>query len=316
METTDQEPARECTSQVGLSTFFIPHYAYLYLTTVPLIFFIQMEENMMRHRAILTGTFHKATHFNKPLPRMKVQPLHVSGMINKRLRARERRRAHSWTLTSLAKHMENEAEFERTLQRNAARFGQEFENVFQHIDWGGCISPPVFPLSDAVIVIVLELRLNFPLHVDKTLKAQIREIDKCFEREEARLHAPYTDELIKIVEGARREKHRNLTNEKIRERRGEMTSKWLKKRRSRPPSLIRYRMTEKEKMTWWVSKCVSEVGYIGMLKQKLGMKLKNPDALKREYGLPHMKEKTDRDIAIVEMGNRRREELGSDTLEE
>lgn len=113
----------------------------LYLTTVP---FIQMEENMMRHRAILTGTFQKATHYNKPLPRMKVQPLHVSGMITKRIRARERRLAQSWNLASLAKHMEEEAEFERALQRNTARFGQEFEGVFQHADWGECISPTCF----------------------------------------------------------------------------------------------------------------------------------------------------------------------------
>ena len=145
---------------------------------------------------------------------------------------------------------------------------------------------------------------------------EVRKVHECFRREEARLHAPYTDELIKIVEGARREKHRNLTNEKIRERRGEMTRKWLKRRRSRPPSLIRYRMTEKEKMTWWVSKSVSEVGYIGMLKRKLGMRLKDPDAWKREDGLPHMKKKTARDIAVVEMGNRRREELGSGASEE
>ena len=78
---------------------------------------------------------------------------------------------------------------------------------------------------------------------------------------------------------------------------------------------MRYRMTEREKMTWWVSKSVSEVGYIGMLKRKLGIKLKNPDAWKRENGLPHMKKKTDRDIAAVEMGNRRREKLGTETSE-
>jgi len=68
-------------------------------------------------------------------------------------------------------------------------------------------------------------------------------------------------------------------------------------------------------MTWWVSKSVSEVGYIGMLKRKLGIKLKNPDAWKRENGLPHMKKKADRDIAAVEMGNRRREKLGTETSE-
>ena len=79
---------------------------------------------------------------------------------------------------------------------------------------------------------------------------------------------------------------------------------------------MRYRMTEKEKMTWWVSKSVSEVGYIGMLKRKLGIKLKNPDAWKRERGSPHTKERTDRDLAMVEMGNRRREKLASEASEE
>ena len=97
--------------------------------------FIQMEENMMRHRAILTGTFQRATYYNKPLPRMKVQPLHVSGMIQKRLRARERRRDQHWTLLSWAKHMETEARFEKTLEKDAARFGQTFTSVFQHEDW-------------------------------------------------------------------------------------------------------------------------------------------------------------------------------------
>lgn len=95
-----------------------------------------------------------------------------------------------------------------------------------------------------------------------------------------------------------------------------MTRKWLKRRRSRPPSLMRYRMTEKEKMTWWVSKCVSEVGYIGLLKRKLGIKLRNPDAWKREHGLPHMKEKIASDVAVVDMGNRRREKLWSEAFEE
>ena len=96
---------------------------------------IQMEENMMRHRAILTGTFHRASYYNKPLPRMKVQPLHVSGMINKRLRARERRRLQHSTLRSLTRDMKEEAVFETMLKRSAARFGQDFESVFQHTDW-------------------------------------------------------------------------------------------------------------------------------------------------------------------------------------
>jgi hypothetical protein len=157
---------------------------------------------------------------------------------------------------------------------------------------------------------------EFIFHSGENIEAEIARTKESFAREDARFHAPYTDELINIVKAARREKHRNLTNEKIRERRGEMTSKWLKRRRSRPPSLIRYRLTEEERMTWWVSKCVSEVGYIGMLKRKLGIKMKNPDAWKREHGLPHAKEKTDRDLAVVERGNRRRQELGDEASEE
>ena len=172
------------------------------------------------------------------------------------------------------------------------------------------------PSPDVIVTVVVELRLNLFAYLGKNLEAELGRLQECFQREEDRLHAPYTEELIKIVEDARREKHRNLTNEKIRERRGEMTNKWLKRRRSRPPSLMRYRMSEKDKMTWWVSKSVSEVGYIGMLKRKLGMKMKNPDAWKREHGLPHMKAKTERDLAVVEMGNRRREKLWSEMSEE
>ena len=94
-----------------------------------------------------------------------------------------------------------------------------------------------------------------------------------------------------------------------------MTCKWLKRRRSRPPPLVRYRIMEKEKMSWWVSKCVSEVGYIGMSKRKLGIKLKDPEAWKREQGLPHTRAQVARDLASVEMGNRRRVELGSEASE-
>jgi len=111
----------------------------------------------MRHRAILTGTFQRATYYNKPLPRMKVQPLHVSGMINKRHRARERRRVQQWTLASLTKHMEAEARFERMLETNATQFGQKFKSVFQHMDWRKCIRPS----SDILVLTVVKLKLNF-----------------------------------------------------------------------------------------------------------------------------------------------------------
>ena len=159
-------------------------------------------------------------------------------------------------------------------------------------------------------------RLNSFSTSGKNIEAEISRAQESFDREEARLHAPYTKELIETIQAARREKHRNLTNEKIRQRRGEMTRKWLKRRRSRPPPGLRHRMTEKEKMTWWVSKCVSEVGYIGKLKRQLGIKLRDPDAWRREHGSPHTKEETERDLAVVRMGNERRERLGSGFTDE
>jgi hypothetical protein len=98
-----------------------------------------MEENVMRHRPILTGTVQRATYYNKPLPRMKVQPLHVSVMIGRRIRARIRRRDLHWNLKGLVKHVEAEAEFERMLEENAATFEQNFKRVFDRTDWRECI---------------------------------------------------------------------------------------------------------------------------------------------------------------------------------
>ena len=116
---------------------------------------------MMRHRAILTGTFQRATYYNKPLPRMKVQPLHVSGMIQKRTVARQRRQEQHWTLMSLTKHMELEARFERALERHATRFGQSFTTVFQHVDWCEYICP-LFTSPDVAVTVGL-IGAEFPL---------------------------------------------------------------------------------------------------------------------------------------------------------
>ena len=48
---------------------------------------------------------------------------------------------------SLMKHMETEAQFERTLKEDAARFGQGFKTVYQHMGWREYTSL----LTDAVV---------------------------------------------------------------------------------------------------------------------------------------------------------------------
>ena len=44
--------------------------------------------------------------------------------------------------------------------------------------------------------------------------------------------------------------------------------------------------------------------------------MKDPEAWKREHGLPNTRAQVARDLAVVEMGNRRRDELGSEASEE
>lgn len=41
----------------------------------------------------------------------------------------------------MKRHMEAEFKFEGMLEREAARFGQKFESVFQHMDWRECTPP-------------------------------------------------------------------------------------------------------------------------------------------------------------------------------
>lgn len=120
-------------SNLRLSSHFPTHIWYSAILLSD--FTLQVEENMMRHRAILTGTFQKATYYNKPFPKMKLQPLHVGVMIHKRIRARQRRRECHLTLRSWMKDVEEEAIFESALQRNATRYGQGFKGVFHHTDW-------------------------------------------------------------------------------------------------------------------------------------------------------------------------------------
>ena len=142
METTYQKSTGEYMPPLHPSNLPVPRRAYTHLSTD----MSQMEDNMMRHRAILTGTFQRASHFNKPLPRMRVQPLHVSVMIQKRIRARERRQEKHWVLLGWAKDVDAEALFESTLEKDAAGFGQTFESVFRHTDWREYIFLPPWTL--------------------------------------------------------------------------------------------------------------------------------------------------------------------------
>ena len=91
--------------------------------------------------------------------------------------------------------------------------------------------------------------------------------------------------MLRQIKAARQEKVRNKTNEYNRESRGEVTNRTIYRRQQGPPAHILAKMTPEERHLDRVSRSsVSEVGYVGMVKRKLGWKLRNPEAWKAEDG--------------------------------
>ena len=71
---------------------------------------------------------------------------------------------------------------------------------------------------------------------------------------------------------ARREKIRNKTREKERERRGELTLSAIRRKRKEP------RMSPQLRDMDRTARSLSEVGYVALVKRRLGRKLKDADA--------------------------------------
>lgn len=67
-----------------------------------------------------------------PLPRLKPQPLHITGMITKRTRVREWRGAKLEEVRSLQMDAENEAKFEAALLQ---KHPEDFRPTFLHPEW-------------------------------------------------------------------------------------------------------------------------------------------------------------------------------------
>jgi len=83
--------------------------------------------------------------------------------------------------------------------------------------------------------------------------------------------------LEEIIE-ARRTKIRNKTRERERERRGEILKSTVRRQRKGPPAHILAKMSPKRRRMDQVARSLSEVGYVALVKRRLGMRLKDPDA--------------------------------------
>ncbi|KAH9487196.1 hypothetical protein JR316_0001265 [Psilocybe cubensis] len=201
-----------------------------------------------RNQPKMTGGFIRPSILNVPLPRLMPQPQATSMIFVKRRTARELRHFRRDSFEEQLQDLRIEAEFEDGLQR--------------------MVSVP-FPICFSG-----EAQSEW----QQPIREAISEIQASQTRDYERANMPFPTELVEQVLEARREKHRNLTRARERERRGEMTKNALKRKRGTPPSWVIATMTPKRRHMDQVSRSLSEVGYVALVKRRLGFKLKNPDA--------------------------------------
>ncbi|KAH8984458.1 hypothetical protein EDB92DRAFT_1488513 [Lactarius akahatsu] len=200
-------------------------------------------QHRLLNRPIVTGALFKPSLNNGPLPRLKPQPDHISGMIHKRRVARAKRIVRQRALFSQLEDLHIEAQFEHKLAETGAPFVRSFSGP--HLaQWK---SP---------------------------LDASLEKLVAAFDRDTARAARPTPPELVKQLKAARREKVANKTREREREARGEVLT--ATRRRSRlgfPAHVLARWSPEQRKANLLARRSVGEVGYVGQVKRALGYKI-------------------------------------------
>ncbi|GBE83106.1 hypothetical protein SCP_0501530 [Sparassis crispa] len=234
--------------------------------------------NKMKNRPIMTGSYLRPTFYNPPLPRLHPQPIHISGMINSRRRAREKRSQKISELLDWQNDIQNEVRFEQDLLTKATKEGVRFKPVYY------------------------QKPQEWELYLNKHLST----LHDAFERDDARAATPYPPEMLERIKEARREKIRNKTRELERERRGVVTKRAMERRRRGPPAHVLANMTPEQRRKDAIARSLSQVGYIAQVKRELGMKFKNPDAWKVEVGSSNDQERLDEAERQIGAENERR----------
>ena len=112
-----------------------------------------------------------------------------------------------------------------------------------------------------------------------------RQLFRTFLAEIARTRTPFPSALAAQIAAARAERGRNKRHEFLRELRGEVLPRTLRRARSAPPPHVLAKMGPRRRHLDAVARSnVSEVGYVGWAKRQLGYKLRDPDAWKVEIG--------------------------------
>lgn len=84
----------------------------------------------------MTGALVRPSLFNRPFPRLKPQPIHISRMIWNRRRVRDLRLQKQEQWTSWRDDLRRESIFEDNLFKKVQQHGARFEKVFDYIkEW-------------------------------------------------------------------------------------------------------------------------------------------------------------------------------------
>ena len=94
----------------------------------------------MRNRPVLTGALFRPSLYHGALPRMKPQPAHITGMIRKRRRTRDRRTEVHSQMYEWRRYLHGEAVFERLMKNATSKDGMRFEQLYMPYmkEWRQC----------------------------------------------------------------------------------------------------------------------------------------------------------------------------------
>lgn len=113
-----------------------------------------------------------------------------------------------------------------------------------------------------------------------------------FKLDEERLNTPFSPSLLSQIRSARHRRHVNKQTERLREKRGEVLRRTIKRRNKGPPAHVLALMTPEERKMDKVVRSVSEVGFVGMMKRRMGFKLRDGESWKKEFGWSSEEERT------------------------
>ncbi|OAX43758.1 hypothetical protein K503DRAFT_68041 [Rhizopogon vinicolor AM-OR11-026] len=271
-------------------------------------------EAKLRKRPIFKGSFIRPSLDNKLLPRLFPQPDHITGMILHRRIARERRWEQRETLKSWAHDLRYEGLFEYALLKSARGEAagiarpMKSRSLESHAD----------RCAGEIAQLISKERSPLPWAPVYTGRAKAKwdepfvkrqaQLKECLMRDISRFRATLPNELVLQGKQARRDRVANKTAQKQRERSGEVTTATIRRRRSTPPAHIQELMTQKQLLVDRAIREVSEGGWSGAVKARVGVHMYTHEKWKAEGGWEdeEMKKRLDNMERKIRAENERR----------